>query len=76
MPENYTLAVIDFIRLFYAKVKLKSQFVLKDIISSALTICMKADKLSEDFKTSLSGLFANMHWALRAPVHEKMGRLH
>ena len=60
MPENYTLAVIDFIRLFYAKVKLKSQFVLKDIISSALTICMKADKLSEDFKTSLSGLFVNM----------------
>ena len=60
MPENYTLAVIDFIRLFYARVKLKSQFVLKDIISSALTICMKAEKLSEDFKISLNGLFANM----------------
>ena len=60
MPENYTLAVIDFIALFYAKVKLKSQFALKDIISSALTICMKAQKLSEDFKISLNGLFTNL----------------
>ena len=35
MPENYTLAVFDFIALFYSKASLCSQFVLKDIIGES-----------------------------------------
>merc|ERR1719468_474721 len=54
MPENYTLAVMDFLSMFYAKTVLCSRFVLKDIISSLLVMSMGKEVLSEDFKVAFS----------------------
>ena len=60
MPENYTLAVLNFLSFFYTKATLSSKFVLKDIIESTLTLSMKLEKPSEDFKVAFAKLIASL----------------
>ena len=60
MPENYTLAVFDFVAMFYSKVDLRSKFVLKDMIENTLTLVMKLDKPSEDFKISFAKMLTSL----------------
>lgn len=58
MPENYTIAVLEFLSKFYTKVTLTSDFVLKDLIGAFLNIMMTksddAPELSEDLKVALN----------------------
>ena len=67
MPENYTLAVLDFISLFYSKAFLCSKFILKDIIENTLALCMKLDKPSEDFKISFSKMISALFKGAEVP---------
>ena len=60
MPENYTLAVFNFVAMFYSKVELRSKFVLKDMIENTLTLIMKLDKPSEDFKISFAKMLTSL----------------
>ena len=61
LPENYTLAVFEFVTIFYQRTKLSSKFVFKDIISSLLVMSMgKDDKLSEDFKVAFSKMVVSL----------------
>jgi len=52
MPENYTLAVIDFISYFFKKCQLQSFFFLKDILNSCLALMSPPKKISEDLQLS------------------------
>ena len=60
LPENYTLAVFEFVTKFYQKTPLSSKFVFKDVISSLLVMSMGQDKLSEDFKSAFSKLVVSL----------------
>ena len=52
---NYTIAVIDFIRLFCFKIKINTFFILKDIVNSLLSIAskIKSEHSSEDLKLTI-----------------------
>ena len=52
---NYTISVIDFIRMFSSKISIKTFFILKDILNSLLAIAsnMKNDTSNEDLKLSI-----------------------
>eukprot|EP00092_Neocalanus_flemingeri_P022609 GFUD01024522.1.p1 GENE.GFUD01024522.1~~GFUD01024522.1.p1 ORF type:complete len:985 (+),score=312.04 GFUD01024522.1:63-3017(+) len=52
MPENYTLAVLEFISSFYKKCQLQSFFFLKDILNSCLALMAPPKKVSEDLQLS------------------------
>ena len=60
LPENYTLAVFEFVTKFYQKTPLSSKFVFKDVISSLLVMSMGQEKLSEDFKSAFSKLVVSL----------------
>ena len=61
MPENYTIAVMDFVRDFYTKVRLTSAFVLQDLINSTLSFVMsKQEAIDEDFKLAVTQMFSAM----------------
>lgn len=61
MPENYTLAVMNFIAFFFDKIQiLNSNFVLKDLLNSLLVMSMSQKKLEEDFKLHFLKLFSTL----------------
>jgi hypothetical protein len=61
LPENYTLQVMEFVSVFFAKTTLASTFVFKDLMSSCLTMSMSTkDKISEDFKLSFCKLIRTL----------------
>ena len=76
MPENYTLAVLNFIRDFYSVVKLTSKFLMTDLLQNLLPLLSPNDlqnlsdsgsktknvriSLSEDMKIALCSCLANL----------------
>jgi len=60
MPENYTLAVLDFITNFFKRCQLQSFFFLKDVLNSSLALMAPPKKLSEDLQLSFCECIAVM----------------
>ena len=60
-PENYTLAVLDFIRKFYSGTRLGSGFILTDVMENVLKIVGAKDaRVSEDMKVAASDAVSAM----------------
>ena len=68
-PENYTLAVLDFIRQFYSGTRLGSGFILTDVMENLLKIVGAKDtRVSEDMKVAASDAVSAMLKGMPAEV--------
>ena len=47
---NYTISVINFIQIFYNKVKLNRYFILKDVLTSLLALTTQIQPLQDEFQ--------------------------
>ena len=69
-PRNFTLAVLEYLRRLYKRIRLASLFILKDLLTSCLALV--APRPGEDLQLSLCSTLTQLLAAARGAVAEEM----
>ena len=68
-PRNFTLAVLEYLRTLYKRIRLASLFILKDLLTS---LALVAPGAGEDLQLSLCSTLTQLLAAARGAVAEEM----
>ena len=69
-PRNFTLAVLEYLRTLYKRIRLASLFIFKDLLTSCLALV--APGAGEDLQLSLCSTLTQLLTAARGAVAEEM----
>ena len=69
-PRNFTLAVLEYLRTLYKRIRLVSHFIFKDLLTSCLALV--APRPGEDLQLSLCSTLTQLLAAARGAVAEEM----
>ena len=69
-PRNFTLAVLEYLRTLYKRIRLASLFIFKDLLTSCLALV--APRPGEDLQLSLCSTLTQLLAAARGAVAEEM----